>query len=312
MNSSTSSFRSELKVILVVVVLLACVEVGLRLIETRLSLDIANIKTFPGIASRLANSQEPTLLFFGNSMTRKGVDTEVIQEVFEQARRPVPLERSFADDTVMVDWYYIFKHFYSGEAAPDVMVVGFASDNLEDVPIRAEQPRRIGRYFSSLGDTPELFRYDLTTLGERTEYLLSRNLVSFANRERVRKRLLVEIIPNYQTFANDLNTQGLNTSEQAVGIVKQTVSYTRLERFINLASSQETKLVFVAMPNKAFYNLNPELVTVFKKHDVAFIDVREIPEITADKFEDNLHLTAEGATIYSSYLAAQLMKWLSQ
>ncbi len=302
MNLSTSSFRQELKVIAVVVLLLALAEVGLRFFEHKLSLDIATIQTFPDIARRLAEGQGTKILFFGNSMTREGVNEAVIKTDFLQAAIPVTLERSFADDTIILDWYAIFQHFYK-TTAPHILVVGFAGSNLEDLPIRAEQPRRIGRYFSSWADTPELFRNDLTTLGQRTEYLLSRVLVSFANRERVRKRLLATIIPNYQTFANDLNTAQSNTQANL-----GEHSYTRLQRFITLASSHGSKLVFVAMPHRELYTLDPLLLSTLTAQNADFIDARNIPGLAKENFADDLHLNQEGAKLYSHYLASQLVQ----
>jgi hypothetical protein len=310
MNLSTSNFRSEVKVLAVVLLILAGIEITLRVFESRLSLDIVHINQLPSVAQKLALGEGKKILFLGNSRTRLGVDTNVIQTAFGEANLPVTLARAYPDDTEIVDWYYIFKHFFvDAKTLPDVLVVGFGGRNLADTPIRLEQPRRIGRHFSSLSDSPNLFRYDLTTVGQRSEYLLSHALVSFANRERVRKRLLTLIIPGYQTLATTLNAPLLRPNTTDLATTKQSkVSYERLQRFIELAQSYNTQLLFVAMPEQTLYPLDTDLIDLLANQGVQFLDARRLQGLDETDFMDDIHVNSEGAKKYSAYLVPYLTK----
>src|SRR5687767_1062645 len=122
MSSSTSSFRTELKVLALVVAALAACELVVRLREQALSLDVRHIRQIPEISARLAQGEGLRLLFIGNSMTRYGVEPEILgREITAQGIAPLRIERVFPDATALPDWYYAFQHhFVAPDRPPDV------------------------------------------------------------------------------------------------------------------------------------------------------------------------------------------------
>ena len=83
MNLSTSS--SELKVIAAVVLVFGAVELGIRAIEDKLSIDVKHIHTIPSIVAGLYRQPAPHVVFLGNSLTRASIHTEAIAEVWPSA-----------------------------------------------------------------------------------------------------------------------------------------------------------------------------------------------------------------------------------
>src|SRR4051812_30143795 len=68
------SWRVERKVILVSVAMLALLELGVRVLEPRLSGNVRHIRDLPQAALQLQQSPGPRYLFLGNSLTNNAVD----------------------------------------------------------------------------------------------------------------------------------------------------------------------------------------------------------------------------------------------
>jgi len=304
MSSFTSSFRTELKVLALVVLVLAACELFVRLREQSLSLDVRHIRQIPDISKRLAQGEGFRLLFIGNSMTRYGVEPDIVaREITAQGIAPLRIERVFPDATALPDWYYAFQHYFVAPArAPDVLVVCFANNDLQDnVPV---QSWRLAQYYTGLRDVPEVFREDLRDFDSRAEFLLSDFSAAFANRTRVRERALDIIVPFYRHTASQLNLaqQSKTKARQA----RAEPTYRRLLRLGKLAESRSVKVIFVAMPEREDYELDPHLQSTVEAAGMILVDSREVNGLQPDSYIDEMHLGAGGAHIYSHFLARQL------
>src|SRR5690606_31684789 len=58
---------------------LLLVEVGVRAVEERLSIDVRHINRMDEIVTALVAAPGPSVLFVGNSLTREGVDLELMR-----------------------------------------------------------------------------------------------------------------------------------------------------------------------------------------------------------------------------------------
>ena len=304
MSSSTSSFRSELKVVALIVVALAACELVVRLREQSLSLDVRHIRQIPDIAARLAEGDGLRVLFIGNSMTRYGVEPEIVErEMASQGIAPLRIERVFPDATALPDWYYAFKRYFDAPVrAPDVLVVCFASYDLQDSqPIHSW---RLAQYYTNLGDVPEVFREDIRDFDSRAEFLLSDASAAFANRTRVRERALDLVIPNYRETAQQINrTQQSQAGER---LSRKQPTYRRLARLGQLAQSRGVKVILVAMPERVDYELDTQLQPAAEAAGMTLLDSRAGHGLKPDSYVDEMHLGAGGASIYSQFLARQL------
>lgn len=313
MNLSTSSFNG-LKTAAVVLALLLVVEAGMRRLEPHLSADVAHIESIPQIVGSFGKADHD-LLFLGSSITRHGVDVAALEPVLAaQGVAPDAFSLSFIypDASDILDWAYVYHHYLSPSTAqPDVIVVNFAGDRLEDVEANPQQIRRIARHHTTLRDVPGAFAQDFTTLPQRADFLLSKTFVSFAHRERVRMRLMATL-PLYRQTQRSLNeTQPAQAAEATPTANSDRLTpaperYTRLKRFLAEIDARSVQVVFVATPVRDPYTLDPALRTLLTDHGAELLDTRAVPGLTPAVFDDALHLSPEGAEIYSRALAEKL------
>jgi hypothetical protein len=306
MHLFTFNFKQEAPVLaFIALVFLAC-EIGLRVSGPRTSIDIQHIRTIPQIVTDLNNARHPTLLFLGNSLTRRGVIPEVLTEALAaQGFTNVHIAMIYPDDTNIADWLYLYKRYVRSKGvAPDILLVGFSEEQLSDS--QGLHIDRLGRYFGGIDTLSEAFHYDVQDLNDRVSYLLASLSCAYADRDRVRTDLFGVIIPHYKTSAQVLNKAIKNRGEVSGRGMSQ--RYKRLTRFLELTTGTPTKVVFVAIPLPALYPLDPSLQPVLLEKGSQLIDLRNIGGITDADFLDGYHLTPHGGAIYTRELSRRLLE----
>jgi hypothetical protein len=294
-----------MKVIAVVVLVLAACEVGVRVFEKRLSVDV----NAPAISKRLVEGEGQHVLVFGNSLVRDGVNPILLEEELKaQGAGPLHVERAFLMNTVVNDWYYAFKHhFVDVGRLPDTLILCFANHHLQDYTI---QRPLVARYYSGARDLPQIFRDDVQDFDGRIEFLLSAWSASYAHRTNVQRRVLDGVIPRYRESAVRIN-EYLNEAERQQGGSHQP-TYRRLERLVEMAQSHGVRVMLVAMPVKSSYNIAPEIKSFAETAGITFIDSRSVEGLNAENFNDEMHMNTQAANIYSRFLARQLAGYLKQ
>ena len=302
MSSSTSSFRTELRVLAVVLFVLLAAEVAVRFGERSLSRDVQHIQQIPAISQSLAASKDQKILFLGNSLVRTGVDPQIIeQELKAKGVAPVHIERVFPDSTSLPDWYRVFKHYFVNQSSlPQVLVLCFSDIALQDTS--GIDPTRLGRYYSSATEVPEIFHQDIHDFESRSEFVLAATSYAFANRMRVRTRALDLIVPAYRTSAQRIN----DDMKQKAPAVTRPKTYERLARLLELARQEGVQVVVVAMPQPVQYSLDPEITRVVDQAGMTLLDCRSVNGINAQSFLDEMHLADAGAIVYSHFLGKVL------
>lgn len=287
---------------------LLLVEVGVRAVEERLSIDVRHINRMDEIVTALVAAPGPSVLFVGNSLTREGVDLELMRAgLAANGAGEWNVAAVYPDDTAVLDWLYLYdRYVVENDAVPDVVVVGFGIWHLEDRPISRAQAYRLGRHFASDRMLGQLLGTDLTTLTDRMNVLLARYSAAFANRERVSRRVLA-LLPGYEESAQRVNDL-LREPEEAQASAP---TYGRLERFVREVVGSGAELVLAAMPTRAGYDLDPELVRVAEAAGARVLDLRDVPGLTAAMFADPLHLDDGGAELFSRHAAQELAPLLS-
>jgi hypothetical protein len=304
MSSFTSNFRSEGRVLLTLLAVAVGMEVALRVTSASLSTDISQIRGIPAIASAMASARGRSVLFLGNSLTKAGLDAPAVcAELRCPDGSPMVCDRVSPDDTTVLDWYYLVRHYFDEGRAPSYLVVGYARGQLEDrTPI---QPGRIAANFGGWSSAAEMWKTDLTTLSERFSYLLASSSYLFSEpRERVQVWVLRLLIPDYRKVANSVNEAAQRREAQLRGAEPE--QYSRLSRLLALCAERGVRVVFVAMPVRSNYRLDPGLQAVLDRGSAGFIDLRQIEGVDKESFVDNLHLTPSGKSLYSRALGRQL------
>jgi hypothetical protein len=289
-------FQFEARVLLFVVLASAASEAAMRFAAARLSLDLQHIAGIPGVAEAIRRDSSRTVLFLGNSLTRRGLDLRVIGPTLGKGIHAYAV---YPDDTTILDWHYTLERFFvDAGAAPDVVVVGYASFHLDDsAPCH---PERIAQY-AGLRYAGELFANDLRSTGARANYLLSSVSMAFAEGGRLRLMVLDHLIPGYRAAAQWLNSAALGELERNTGS-----SLERLKRFLALCRAARIAPVFVAMPVPGSYPLDPRIPATIAAGGGRLIDLRETPGIDDSCYLDGHHLNPRGAVLYSTALAPRL------
>jgi hypothetical protein len=300
---------------LVVFAALVLLEVAVRGVESRLSVDIQHLDEIPSILTDLEDDGlaggAQTMLFLGNSLTRRGVDLELIESSFQSSGiSNVRAAAIYPDDTTVLDWLHLYESKVAEEnVVPDVVVVSFGDLHLEDRPLTRAQTHRLGRHFVSWSSLRSLFSHDATTLADRSEVLLSKVSALFANRERIALRIL-SFLPYYQQSARTVND--LNVSANASVDSAHVPTFERLRRLIATVEASGAELILVAMPILEGFEVHPSIYALAESHGVDLVDARFVPGLMDEHFEDTLHLDpATGGQIYSRHLASRLAALLA-
>jgi hypothetical protein len=305
MSSSTSSFKTEIKVILMVVAALAACELIVRVFERRLSVDAK----IPELSKRLAEGEGRLVLVLGNSLVRDGVNPDILEaEMRAQNVGPIHIERTYMMNTIVNDWYYAFKHhFVDTGRLPGVLVICFSNNHLDDALI---QRPLVARYYSGLRDIPQIFSEDVKDFDGRVEFLLSAWSASFTHRTNVERRALDTVIPHYRETATRINDS--LTDEVTKRAHDYQPTYRRIEQLIRLAEDHGVRVVLVAMPVESPYRINPQINRAVETTGATFIDSRAAEGLSKESYTDGMHMTSDGAAIYSRSLARQLADYLKR
>lgn len=294
-----------------VLAVLLVVELGIRVSEPRLSKDLATIQAFPMIAASLDGPQaqgRQRVLFLGNSLLREGVNTEIVAEAISRnSDQPAFVTKAPADATGLVEWYYAFKNCFANSGhVPDVLVLGFEGNgggHLSDA--RNTDPAALGHLFCELSDVPEVMQHELSDFGDRVDFLLGSVSAAYANRERVQRRVLDAVIPNYRDTSNRMNDV-MNERLSAERATPPKPTYKRLERLIKVADSHNVQVVFVAIPVPDEYEVDPGLLELASRRAIQMIDARHIDGIENEMFPDGLHMNSIAAEHFSHAVGAKL------
>jgi len=312
MSLSTSSSRKEWRIAAILLALLLACEVSLRLSETSLSPYLRHLHSLPQVSKDLAAAQGLRILFLGNSMIRTDLNLDVfLREINEYDTgpvKPISAVKVYIDDSHIAEWFYTFKHnFLDVGSIPDALVIGFADHQLGD---NADtRPRRLARFHASLADIPAMFSNDLLTFSDRAEFLLSYISVSYALRDRVKKRLLSTLVPYYEKSAVRLNDQ---LWQHELGAEKPVWTFHRLERLAALALRHHASLILVAMPKEDPYDLPRELFLKARQLGITLVDARHVQGLSPRMFADEMHMRPQGALSFSDALADYLAQPLRQ
>ena len=311
MSSSTSSFKSELKVILVVVAVVGLFEAGARVRDHYSPKgDESLLRGFARDARELKAEPGIRVILMGNSLTRGGYNLEVFQKELQAAGGgPISVRNCGMHGSMMVEWYYVFKQNFIGANAPDVLVVSLSPDGGEDGNPHAFRISWLS-YEVGWRDVPELAATDLRSFDLSTQFMLARLSSAMAHQWNLRVDLVYTHIPHFwegmQTLNGRVNLAAINRAKSVRGAPPPAPTYALLKRFMALIAANHTRLLVVAMPVREHYEIDPGLPRALEAGGMAFMDCRDIQGLTPDKFADGWHLTDEGTTVFSKYMARHL------
>lgn len=289
------------KVIATVVTLVVAMDLVIGAMQSRLSMDLVHQVEIPGIIKSFSggSGDRPKTLFLGNSLVREGIDAKTFGGL---------VFKIHPDDTSIVEWRYLFDRVARADLSDrHTIVLGYAQNQLTDDSI--VRARRLGSQYLNADTLPTIWSTDVTDFGGRCELMLSRFSASIANAERIRTRLLVAFVPQYEVTAQRLNravvTASMSDEKSKLKLKPEPEpgpTYDRLQHVIDAASQHVVDLSIVAIPVGETYELEPGLLERLSNAGIRHIDGRSVAGIDDESFPDGYHMDADAAKRFTAFV----------
>jgi hypothetical protein len=289
-------------IIIAVLAVLCLLEVSIRFFENNLSGNLNHINEIPGILAQYVQDDKPTILFLGNSLINESVDIAQLDQLLGGKYH---VNKITPDGTSIWDWSRILENQVLKKQANhiDYLVVGFAWGLLSDR--YHPNPSRLGGYFAKIEDYPQLYKDGMQSFADFSEFVLGRGSKLFVNREAVRNKVMIQLIPYYERFVREAN-QAAGKPEDTQQKTKDTNGvkhqYLILSRIFQRLKDNGTKVIVVAMPIEQPYEVDPPLVSALNEATVEYLDYRDFFVEKNGVYKDGVHLNALGRDHFTSNL----------
>ena len=295
---------TEARVVIALLGLIALVDVGLRLTDSRLSGNLAHVESIPDIVARAGSPEGQSLLVLGNSLTNNGVAPDVVNASLPH----VTVAKVTPDATGLWDWQCLLDHqvIERGEVQFDTVVIGFAWHLLSDQS--RVDASRLGALYCELSDLGRAAGIGLRNSGDIGEFVTAKVLRTYALRDTLRNRFFQISVPNYVQFTQATNAARAGAAQPPAEPSKQPAQYTyqTLAGLVDRLESEGTRVIVVAMPVRENYELDAQLLSLSEQGELELIDLRKLAGIAPAHYLDGMHLNATGQQILSRALADHL------
>ena len=287
--------------LLAIAIILVAFELATRLViehKSKVQREV-NVNYAEAIGIRRHRPPAPRqLLVIGNSLVGHGID-------MDELRRDLPTGWRAHDfwiyNTNYDDWYFGLRRLFADGSRPDVVAVVFAAMHWNATGIRGDYS---AQYLFSTGDIPEVqsqLDLDKTTT---VSLLFSRFSKAYAIRGEVRKVLLNQLLPDlprmYGLFKPGPTRQF--SERQFVDVATR-----RMLAYKELASRYGVALIVVVPPiPRPGEEHHAALRAAAAKAGVQIAIPLAGANVPPSDFSDDLHLTPQGATLFTSALAQVL------
>ena len=335
MASSTSTFRTEWKVVATVVLMLAAIEVIFRAVPHKLSGEIASLtRGVPAQAARLAKFEGRRVLVLGNSMTEWDLDEALAEELDALTDSPTAVEVMHWDGAGITEWYHLVKkHFAAAGRMPDAIVLNFhvyspEHPGSEDWGVRDESVVNTQRliYHVDRSDVCEVVSDEYKAFGDRCHFVHIWLLQSAAGRGRIQTLVMLKIVPGYMnglsrlgelSAPENLNKWALAQQERAKARAAEKappkVTYNRFRKLAELAEASGTDLLLVAMPYRDVGQVPPLWTDLGQVVKLPFglFDLHDLPSLTDEMYKDRSHLNEAGRALFQPIYVRKLASRLN-
>ena len=296
-----TSFRQELKVLVVLVCFFVGLELIARMVSESLDDDRAHIAQFDELVGELGEKKGAVL---GNSLLLHGLNLEQ----FAQESPDFSTIRVTPVSSAVLDWGHLYeRYFLKGEELPEHLFVGFVAHHVDDS--EPAKLRRLSRHFVSTGSLSRLWERERFDFHQRVQSGLSHVSALIGDQPAHRERVLDYFIDWYRL--------GLRTNQDWVtGEVESSVerqsSFERMTRFVDMVQAGGTRLWIIPLSQPEYWELNSGLLELIERKGVGLMDARSIPGMTADDFSDGYHLGESGAEKFTRWFAKEISEKITQ
>ncbi|MES9859548.1 MAG: hypothetical protein ABW157_02930 [Candidatus Thiodiazotropha sp. LLP2] len=291
--------NSNQVVIFAIVASVLLLETVIRIFENNLSGNLNHINEIPEIVDQYTKDQRPKVLFLGNSLINEAVD---VNQLSKSLSDQYLVNKITPDATSLWDWNMILKNqVLATEAKLDYLVIGFAWGLLSDQ--YNPNPSRLGGYFSELSDVVMLNKYGMNSFAAFSEFIFGSMSKLFVNREAVRNKVLINIVPHYELFVRAQNQAGRPDDTDLVKPKHEIEDqYKIFNSLLDRLDEDGVKLIVISMPIEDDYFVASELVDLLDTRTHKYIDYRKYFRGTESVYKDGVHLNDKGRGLFTAEL----------
>ncbi len=311
-SSTSSSDARPTAFIVVTLVFLAAgllaVELGFRALLPHLSANSRILAASRARVETIADADTPTMLILGNSVSGDGVDPTLLATELADRGLPFAIAHQPADNTVMRDWFYqLDNQFIRADAAPDVLLLPLGT--IPPLTRLNERTEDLLFSFLRLADLPEfLQRADVYGFEERSGIVFGKLSALHAFRGRLQKRVLVELIPGYETLRMAMLEAGTTTDGEFV--VRSDKRWAKL--MARLTERADIRVVLALVPTEPLDRGLPSSdAKLAARLDWPVLDPGRDVTWDGEDRPDGLHLGPDARERYTRLLAAELAELLA-
>ena len=301
--------NGEVKVVLLVGLGILAAEGASRMLETRLSADVRQMRSQRDIPEKIEKARDEgreSVLVLGNSLARAGLRESEIRKRFVELGKPDPVVLYLTPDASDVsDWAAAYRKCFqdrNDSLEPDYLLVGTGRTHLDDRTVVS--PEKLAAYHARKKDYGMILRTWLGTTDERARFLISTMSSLYANRERLRPILFYSFVPGYENVAQSLNEADKTGAMRLPG---KAASAERLDVLLQSIRIPPERVMVTAIPLPWPYELAPAVLEVAEKRDVRVFTEKSGREWPEEAFPDGYHLAPDQGAIFTQAVMARLL-----
>ena len=266
-------------------------------------------------ADTLVSGKVPyDIIFMGNSRINYGINPYYVDSILKTS------SYNFALGNMGAEYFKMITSVYLKNRTPKIFCIG-----LDEYIYREQDPLAIAYPFlfyageDSIASTMSRHNFPMKVI----RYL---PFIKYAYMDEYYKHSMFYKTPNYPVFGHNIyngfiNIYKNNNTGKALYDAEEdnnAISYgatALLEDIIEQCKSKGTKLVFIYPPQRSITEqkqrkylsvLDQQVSLLLQKHDIPLLDCRNLPQITAANFSDEIHLNEPGSRIFTNYVAEKL------
>ncbi len=238
------------------------------------------------------------LLIVGNSLVGHSLDFDLIRR---QLGPDWQVHRYWIYNTTYDDWYFGLRRMFAEGSRPDTVAVTFAALHWFVSATRGEYS---AAYLFRAADIPALASELALDRTATSNLLFARYSKFYALRSETRKAVLETILPDLPRMYDLLQPGESNPwpSKEVLDLMTQ-----RIAKMRQLAERNGAHLVLIVPPIiRPGQEYHSELALAARKAGVEAFMPMSGSDLPSSDFADDMHLTREGATLYTTRLLSML------
>lgn len=291
--------HTELRVLIALLIALLGLEAAARVFETRLSKDVAHLRSLPVEAARLRDAPADRLkvLILGNSLAREGLDRDLLKRGLEaQTGRSVELAAMTPDGSRIEEWLYGYRrHFDLTGARPDLVLLCTGRAHLLDGQADLDA---LAAFHVSWQDLPGFVRDQGLGVEGICQAAAARLSRLFAHRRRVQPLLFYHAMPRYEATVNLIQATALGVARTS-----ETRESTRsLAALLKACRASGVRVLLLQVPLPDAYELPATITATADACGAAILGPP--PQMPLERFPDGYHMDRRGALLWTHQMLA--------